>query len=375
MKIGLLTLPLHTNYGGNLQAYALMKVLKDLGHEVILINRSARKKSIIRLPFAIVKRIISKYIFSRKNVVIFAEYKQRSQEKRGINSSIFLEKYIYPKTQIISTSKQLRSVIGQYKLEAIVVGSDQVWRPKYTANISDYFLEFVKDVNMKKISYAASFGVDEFEYSSHQQKIVRPLLEKFTNISTREDSGVSLVKDKFGLQASQVLDPTLLLHKDDYHDLIREHNLEVNCKGGGIFKYVLDETEDKDNAIKILASHLNVPVLDIGSVEGEWGKGLKPGVEIWLQKLCNADIVFSDSFHACVFSIIFNKPFIGYGNLDRGLTRFRSLLSLFSIEDRLITNSSQLSRNLIEQKIDWEEVNTIHARERDKSFKFLIDSL
>ena len=143
MKIGILTLPLHTNYGGILQAYALQTVLERMGHEVVIFNHERKYRlPLWRLPLSYTKRIIKKYILGRKDTKIFAEQKLRDDyTKISQHTQKFIDTYLH--TYNVETFKKLKST----DFDAIVVGSDQVWRPKYFVSlfvdrIENAFLSF-----------------------------------------------------------------------------------------------------------------------------------------------------------------------------------------------------------------------------------------
>ena len=157
MKIGILTLPLHSNYGGILQAYALQSVLERMGHKVEVIDRELHRK----LPFwimalRIVKRCLIKYVIGKKETVIFIERKRRKEQKIiSQYTSQFINHYIH--RRIVKSYNE----IGESDYDAIIVGSDQVWRPSYFGKkiIRHAYLDFAKDwKTIKRISYAASFG-------------------------------------------------------------------------------------------------------------------------------------------------------------------------------------------------------------------------
>ena len=97
-------------------------------------------------------------------------------------------------------------------------------------------------------------------------------------------------------------------------------------------------------------------------------------VEKWLRAFYDAEFVITDSFHACVFSLIFNKPFIVYGNKERGFARFESLLNLFGLEERLVCSPNDVKKTL-EKNIDWNRVNSIHKQMKEKSLSFLVKNL
>lgn len=355
MKIGVLTLPLHQNYGGILQAYALHKVLQRMGHEPWHILR--RKKTNVYSYIRKLKCIVKNVIFYKRD--ISTPYIQN-----------FIDNQIQPKTKAFYSIRSLRKKIFSYEFDAIIVGSDQVWRPKYAEDcLYDYFLQFTKRIvnpKLKKFTYAASFGTAAWEFTQKQSVICKDLVQQFDAISVREDSAVTLCIEKLNVRAVHVLDPTLLLYKEDYISLIKNSTNPV-IENKDLFVYFLNPTEDKENAVNKLKTKT-------GYVDFIIELENKESIETWLNAFYKSKFVITDSYHACVFSILFNKPFISYGNIDRGITRFTSLLKTFELVDRLIYSSSELSVENIED-IDWRKINTILDKERNKSICFLAESM
>ena len=347
MRIGILTLPLHTNYGGILQAYALQTVLESMGHEVFVIHRPWRKKIVLwKLPLQIVKRSISRFIL-RHNVPIFAEKEWNSNQPIiEINTKKFIDQYInaYYIEKI--------SDIKEGNFDTIVVGSDQIWRPKYYRlhykYIEDAFLSFAAKWNVKRIAYAPSFGTDKWEYNNVETQKCYKLLHKFDAVSVREQSGIRLCEQYLGRSdVKLVLDPTMLLNKENYERLIPQ-NIKTP---GDLMCYVLDANDEINALISKIADDNNLRVFnassDVDNVSLPIEKRIQLPVENWLASFRDAKLVITDSFHACVFSILFHKPFIVIGNNNRGYSRFVSLLSLFGLENRLIGNASQFNKSML----------------------------
>lgn len=345
MKIGILSLVLHTNYGGILQSYALQTVLERLGHEVYVFNREQQydKTRWKYIPKRFVKRIIG------RDVVIFQEAKYK-KEAPIICQYIwnFRKKYIHE--YIIKSFDEIKKM----NLDAIIVGSDQVWRPCYfksqwNVGIENAFLSFTRDWNIKRIAYAASFGVNDWEFSNQETQLVAEAGKLFSAISVREDSGIKLLKEKLNLDSIQVLDPTLLLSRDDYVKLIE--NASVGKSSGNLLTYILNPSSKKTTFINEVAeakglipfSVNNSNVKQTAPIE----QRIMPSIEKWLQGFNDAKLVVTDSFHACVFSIIFNKPFIVLGNHERGNARFDSLLKLFDLQDNLAVDPDKYKFNHI----------------------------
>ncbi|MBP3408608.1 MAG: polysaccharide pyruvyl transferase family protein [Bacteroidaceae bacterium] len=373
MRIGVLTLPLHNNFGGILQAYALQKVLKDFGHNVVLIDKS-RYVSLgpwyKKYPIYI-KRSINKFIFG-KNIIVKADAEQnRFLKTIAKYTEPFIEKHI----RRVYTKDF--SNIREKDFDVLIVGSDQVWRPKYFfSKIENAYLDFAKEWKIKRIAYAASCGTEEWEYTEEQTNNCATLLKKFNAVSVRESSAVKLCYDNFGVKAEQVLDPTMLLCKEDYIKLFKDYNTAQS--DGNLFCYILDEREEKKSIIDCIAKEKGLKPFYVNSryeeLDAPLEERIQQPVEKWLRAFNDAEYIVTDSFHACVFSIIFNKPFIVYGNRERGLARFKSLLSIFGLEERIVSTKEE-SIKAISEPIDWERVNEVHRQWKEKSMSFLNNNL
>lgn len=348
MKIALLTYNLGQNYGGILQAYALMETLKKLNHEPELLYI---KTKFYNSSF---KDLIKKYLLSnftdKYNNYIYEDLIYK-------NMFHFIDKYINPKTEPLKEEKDFFNVTKN-KYDAYIVGSDQVWRARMFKYIDCAFFGFVKSNNPIFLSYAASFGTDKWEYTKEETKKYKNQIQRFKGVSIREESGIELCKTYFCKDAIHVLDPTMLLSANDYRSLIMKENEPKH--EGELLNYILDYTEDKSKLINIISKELNLKSFKINAKEKN-GKQLKdmiyPTVTSWIRGFDDAKYVVTDSFHGCVFSIIFNKPFIVYGNEKRGMARFESLLKMFGLEDRLILNIDKIDLNIIKNEFDWNKVN------------------
>lgn len=370
MKIGILTMPLHINYGGILQAYALKIVLERMGHEVCVINEPYHRE---RLPFkkfwlTYLKRVVKKMLF-RKNVHLFLEeYENRIYPIVSQHITPFVKHYF--KTIDV---EDVVSANNCHQFDALVVGSDQIWRPLYYPKIEYAFFSFAEDWNVKRISYAASFGSDIWEYSVNQTEECARLASKFDAISVREDSGVMLCKKYLGTNAIHVLDPTMLLLNQDYDELIKTPEIKHSTKGT-LVTYILDETDDIRQIVKRVAKISGYKIVHANSKfedrEAELSERIQPSIEQWLTTIKEADFVIADSFHACVFSIIYKRNFIVVRNKTRGATRIESLLNMFHLENRIVDGDVSLE-TVLNSPIDYESVDNILADWRIKSLNFL----
>lgn len=364
MKIGILTQPLLKNYGGILQAYALQLTLKRLGHEAWLVQRSQNSHSFYKWLRTHLTNSI-KYVLGRKRV---KWYSRKQENATYADMQHFIDRNIMPRTPKIFSSDGLYEDYKHQHYDAYVVGSDQVWRPVYSPCQSDYYLGFLPtDESVIRLAYAASFGTERWEYSdklSHQCKV---LLQNFKGVSVREDSGIDLCKGHLERNdVLQVLDPTLLLDKDDYEHLVG--TIGIAPKNKKIFCYVLDDGPQL-NALRLgLAKQLHCECFTISSPEEK----KCPSPSIWLRAFMEADYILTDSFHGCVFSIIFNRPFVVLGNEGRGQSRFNSLLKLFGLQNQLAEKCDvETIYTKMMQAIDWKTINSIREVWKRKSLKFL----
>ena len=366
MRIAIMTLRLHKNYGGILQNYALNKVLTNLGHDVKTVNIvwDIRPKG-FHAVLVYCKRIMLLCLGKKTEV-----FREKRIMKQDLLTNVELNKFKQaniPLTEIFYVPGTPLRLLNEH-FDAYVVGSDQVWRPKYTQGVGKYFLDFVNDDKIIRFSYSASFGTSENEYTQKQQEMCRNLIKKFKGVSVRENSAISLIQDKLKWKVNPVqhIDPTFLLSKEHYSQFLKkdDHN-------GGLYNYILDTNEDKMAVLQKIASGLNITPYTLleNGLSNDSAQVLK-SMEDWLTAIANADFVFTDSFHGCVFSIIFNKPFLVYGNAERGKARFESLLDLFDLSNRYIDSSADFSADILASKIDWNHVNAIINKERDKSNEY-----
>lgn len=364
MKIGILTQPLHNNYGGLLQAYALQSVLKKLGHDVLTVDFSIDKERDSKIKQMVID-IVKKYLFKRQ-----VELSKQDKSKISQHTSHFIAEYI-KRTQHISQYSDF-SYLKQYQFDAYVVGSDQVWRPIYSPGMPAFFLDFLaNDDKTKRIAYAASFGVDhcdEFTKSELQQYSL--LAKKFDAIGVREDTAIELCQKYLNVNAQLVLDPTLLLDKDEYIKLIDENI--TTTSNGNLMVYILDQNDEKNQIIDLAAKQYKLKPYTI--MPNEYDK-IYPPVTQWLRGFLDSRFVVTDSFHGVVFSIIFNKQFIAIGNKSRGIARFLSILKLFNLENRLILSLNDLENTFNLPKIDFSEVNKIKEKLITSSTMFIKNSL
>ena len=373
MRIGILTLPLHTNIGGVLQCYALQTVLQRMGHEVYVLNREFGYPSFTELLNRLgsfVKCLIKVLVLKRKDVRIVNPFALSYYPSYPVcdNSLIenFAHKYVR-QTKAIRSSKGLWKYVRSHGFECLIVGSDQVWRESYSPCITDYFFGFLpSNVKIKKIAYAVSLGTRTNPISSLNIRKCIKLAGNFDYISVRETEGVDVMKTIFGLDVAHVLDPTLLLDSHDY-EIFEKENVYSELQ-----TYLLDRDEVIDEIVDYIAERKNFMRSDISTVQIK-DTCVQPSVEYWLSALKHSKFIVTNSFHGCVFSILFKKDFIVILNGKRGAGRFYSLLDAFGLRHRLIMGMNDLrsKEETLLKPIDYASVFERYDKMKVYSLAFL----
>lgn len=350
MKVGILTFQWasNQNFGASLQSYACKKLLDKI--------LNVENTEIIN--FTPVNLTLKGKILSFITVKNFREY-----------NSKFLK--LTKKIQNIKDFKNLNN-----KFDIFVVGSDQVWRPIWFGEKSlHYFFDFVDD-NKKKIAYAASFGVDYWEGTPELTEKIKPLIKKFDHISVREESGIDICKNTFGIDnAVCVLDPTLMISREDYQPILDDWQDKSHLKKKYISHMLLDDTAELKKESQNIADYLGS---DINYIKGKsfkiFGKNkiLSNKVSQWLTYLKDTELVITDSFHCTVFSLIFHKKFVVVANPVRGVARLETLLSKVGLEDRFFTDIKDVMKSgILDKEIDYNEVDKKLEVHRKYSMDFL----
>ncbi|MCD8385609.1 MAG: polysaccharide pyruvyl transferase family protein [Bacteroidales bacterium] len=374
MKIAILTLPFHANYGGILQAYALQKVLRDKGHDVVMAQgevystRYSKKRWPLFWAMRIAPQLMTKIVPRLKG-----EYVRNPRD--FIVARRNLREFVYSNMNIGPLLNE-HNING---LDVAIVGSDQVWRPQY-GNIDYFTLGFMKNWKGRKIAYAASFGTDDVNFTANEKQSFQSNVRTFNCVSVREHSGISICTNLCGIETYQVLDPTLLLSRKEYESLITK-----NYQHKGLYYYVLDATKELMEKIYCLAKDLQLPNYTVSpkaGIDGNWNRReitremlYIPEVEEWIDGFISAQYVVTDSFHGTVFSILFHRPFLTIVNKGRGEERVKALLNQIGLSDRLINNPEEISKARIVNPINWVQVDNRIDNLKEKSLTFLFNGL
>lgn len=348
MNVKLLTIWREMNYGAELQAYATVKALQMLGHnvEMIYILLSDQYKPNI---FGRISKYISAFGPAHKKFELFW--------RRNI-----------PVTRRYYSVDELQT--NPPHADVYLVGSDQVWNPDITRQYAMlYFLNFGNG-EVRRISYASSFGTSRWtaDYLTEQ---VSELLCRFDKLSCREQSGVNILKHTFGLASTLVVDPTLLFkeYPELTGNLVQRSTLVYYplYEDAPLFDYAVD-----------LSSRLRLRLVD-----NKWSKKImgvftwdRVSVEEWVKNIAEAKFVLTRSFHGLVFSILYRKPFAIISSENNRGTRIQSLLDQLGLSDRYYDDFQACDKaqpwNI---PIDYDNVHAKLETLRTNSFLFLKESL
>lgn len=331
-----------SNYGSSLTYYALGRILEKMGKQILL----------IRIP----------------------KINNTPWEPETQQTVDFLSRYFY-----VSRERDFDQM-AEYNnfCDAFMLGSDQMWT-KDTTNLVGYsfFLDFVEK-NKKKIAFATSFGHAEFTDDPEMQETARDFLRRFDAVSMRENSGVALCKDAFGLNAEQVIDPVFLCPKEQY-DLLADQNTDALPKRY-LLCYILDPSEKKEAAAQALAKRLGMEILTIldlkeyNNIVHNWHTGtVLPCMttEKFLYYIKHCSYLLTDSHHGTCFGIIYEKPYISLVNADRGATRFETVADLLDVKENLVYDPTEILEKDTLPQIDYNNVRLLLEKEKNRALLWL----
>lgn len=341
MKVALLTYFQTLSYGATLQAYATVKAIESLGHEVELINLD------IPNPYNKIKGIL---LFPKWFKIWCFRQK-------------FFKQHI---TRKFFSSEDLRQ--DPPEADLYMIGSDQTWNLDISLDKApSFFLDFVKD-DSKKVSYAASFGKNEIGSSKWIKKEeILTLLKRFNHIGIREDSGKTILSLE-NIDSTLVVDPVLLF--DHYDELIGEFSPREEI---ALFK--VENSTLFYNRMREVGKDLFLPICSVGSLRRV--KGIKCpypyGVEGWMRRIVSAKYVITDSFHGLVLSLLYHKQFVIIIGDPLKATRLQSLANMVGLSDRILglDNTSSEIVSILNNPIDYDYVDMVLNDEREKSYNFL----
>jgi len=294
IKIGVIGLRHEINIGNNLVKYAIFIKLSELGFKPYIIGTH-----LDNLDISFIKKTTNLRIIRRN----FSEIKSSDYD-------------------------------------ILMVNSDQTWR-RFDDHFYDYgFLNFAKKWKIPKFIYGASIGYDFWSMTKEDEIIIRELLKNFNGISVREKGSIKLIEDHLKIKPIFVLDPTLLINKKYYFNLIKNYNSNIKIDEKYIFTYLMVQENNTREFIENATHKLGCKVYNVLADE-------KNSIEKFIYGIVHSKAVITNSFHGTIFSIIFNKPFVSIIFNDCPKERFISLKNIFKIENRIFEYNQIPDINLL----------------------------
>lgn len=364
MKVGILTITHGQNYGNRLQNYAVQEVLKKLGHEPETIRNTT--KTFNTRTFNYRMKLLIKRV---------TKYKYENIDKRRYKCDKFTFKYIKQSRFTIAKDEVPGGIADAYDM--FLSGSDQVWNPQYGCNSEIDFMTFAPQ--NKRMSYAASFGVSQLPEENKRE--YREWLNGIKYLSIREDSGRQIIHDLTGREAEVLIDPTMMLEQKEWEKIEKRPDW-INIEKDFVLTYFLGEPNlARDQYVKKVAGKYGCQVISLYNdmTENEEERNnisfiADPAEFIWL--IHNSKIVLTDSFHACVFSILFRKNFRVFkryidGKAQLG-SRIDTLLGKFGLQEKKVDYQETI---MLEENTAYEDAYEVLERERKKVYTYLKKAL
>ena len=352
------------NYGAVLQSYALQSYLKQYDN-LDIYNIDFRTEEHIRSDKIFQKktgRLIVYFVMQLFNILRYPQLKRRKKRTKVFKLQHFTLTKRYSTVKSIVSTPPL--------MDVYVSGSDQIFNPSGAVYKDVYFLNFQKG-NARKVAYGASFGVDSV--SKEYADSIAPCLNDFDALSCREQSGCDIIKNICGRESQHVIDPTLLLEKEDWEKIM----VRPKCKGKYIFIYDLNGGQNLIRIAKEIADKINCKIICLTSCVYRFYHVDKQlydaGPAEFVGWIHDAEYVITDSFHGTVFSIIFNKPFYTYIALLRTSSRIFELLNKTNCSERIINqeNIDVFNYSIEQCNID----RTVLQKQIELSRKYIHDNI
>ena len=371
MKVGILT-HFHNsiNYGGVLQAYALCKFLNNCGHDASQILYIPEVTSVSDASLT-VKGACQKVI-SRLNKKI---YRKRNRQVKARMEQLFWGfRDTVPHTEREYTRANIADTNEHF--DAFITGSDQVWNPLW--HDPTYLLSFVKD-NDAKFSYAASMGVGKLDKS--QKKLFPRYLSTFNALSVREKTASNILSPLLDKQVNVCVDPTLLLTVEDWDNIAADRRIQK----GYVFLYLLGDDKRTRRMAEKFAKFKGLKLITIPDLLGAYrpcdkrvkaDKITDASPSDYISLIKYADYIITDSFHACVFSLLYKKQFFAFqrDNKIKMESRIQNLIQMFGCPERFCPHN-EIGQLLNMQPIDYTNISGEFEKEKQKSVDYLRSNL
>lgn len=387
-KIGIAAVTYKENFGSALQTYATQYTLEKMGYDARIfeikgVHRQIHIKKLIYYAGRMFDPVELKYLL--------ANLKSRSRKSASASTDQYAQDMIVRKNVYADFNKKWNKMLPLVKgwdglarqaseMDAVVVGSDQLWRPSNI--VGCYFtLEFVPN-NVKKIAFSTSFGVPELPSNLH--KHAKRFLSRIEHISVREDSGAEIVKRESGRDATVVCDPTMMLTAEDWMHIQDEKPF---ADGKYILMYLMGDNPEQREFVKKLSKATGCRIIGLlhGATYISYDEDVvdeKPynvGPSEFVNLIRNAQYVCTDSFHCCVFSILNSTKFFAFrrwpdGSKFSANDRLYTLLKFTGLERRMLDGTENVEK-CIADEIDFSDVLDRVAQRRKESMDYLVNAL
>lgn len=384
-KVGIVSCYFKNNYGSMLQAYATKKILDNNNIPNETINIDGNKDFSKGKKKYYLSQIFNFNFIKSKLGMIKMKFDKKINKKLGKNISIRNKKYNefrkeFNLSRSSDTYEDLMN-LAKERYSDVIVGSDQLWLPVNV--VSDYYtLNWVPN-EINKISYSTSFGVSSIPKKYNEQ--YKKYLKRINHLSVREDTGIKIVKDISGLDAKLVSDPTILLTREEWDKVAIEERI---IKDKYILCYFLGNNIEHRKFAERLRERTGYKIVSLNHAD-EYVKysdkfcNIAPydiGPKEWLNLIKNAEYVCTDSFHGTVFSLIYNKIFFNfrrYNSKSKSSTNSRldSLLNIVGVSNERILTGLENVDDVLKYRINFKKVNENLEKYREKSKKWLLDSI
>ncbi|MFW6026720.1 MAG: polysaccharide pyruvyl transferase family protein [Candidatus Woesearchaeota archaeon] len=375
IKIGIITLHGYFNYGNRLQIYATEQVLMSLGFNVeTIINHNATNKdtnttnNILKKIYRIAKKNPKKIIKKTKDKLWKLNKKneiEKAKKLKTIKFKNFSKQYLHESNYILSLNNIPDDINSKY--DYFITGSDQVWNPTLQSSSALHFLIFAQE--NKRIAYTPSFGI--INIPDNYISKYKLWLSKMNSLSVREEAGAKIINELTGRKAKVLIDPTMMLTRKVWLKLSKKPSIKYT--GDYILTYILGNLPNsKKKKINLFAKNNNLKIINLADMNNL--NYYTTGPREFLDLINSAKIVFTDSFHASVFSILFRKPFVVYDRHDDNLSmnsRIETLLNKFDLMYRykLSPESDKIF------KVDYSQIPALLKKEREKTYNYLRQAL
>lgn len=346
------------NYGSFLQTLATVKYFSSKGHKIEVLDYIPE----MELPKNLYKPMLhgSSFANSKLKRIPYTLLRKPDFRKMG-NKFREFQKNDLPLTKEYNTLNENISELDNYDL--YITGSDQVWGPialsEYDRN---YFWDFLSS-DHKIMSFSASFGNTHF--SDDVIREYKRMLSKFDAMTVRESSAVKLIADMGLKEAKTILDPTMMIDKQFWYSYAENKR---TISGKYVLVYQVHNNPQMEEYAKKVSRELGLPLVRVSNSMAHVFRGGKfiylPTPQVFLELIKNSEYVVTNSFHATVFSLIFDRRF---SIVDSGKTntRIRSLLDSVELTDRQIADFEDFSQ--LKRTIDYNRVNDILDNYRETS--------